>query len=64
MGLPWWLSCEESTCQCKRHRFDSLMQEDSTCCRATMSLCSRAQEPQLLKPTRPRARAPQEKPPQ
>ena len=21
-GLPWWLSGKESTCQCKRHRFD------------------------------------------
>ena len=21
-GLPWWLSGEESTCQCRRHRFD------------------------------------------
>ena len=21
-GLPWWLSGKESTCQCKRHRFN------------------------------------------
>ena len=21
-GLPWWLSGEESTCQCRRYRFD------------------------------------------
>ena len=21
--LPWWLSGEDSTCQCRRHRFDS-----------------------------------------
>ena len=21
-GLPWWLSNKESTCQCRRHRFD------------------------------------------
>ena len=21
-GLPWWLSGKESTCQCRRHRFD------------------------------------------
>ena len=21
-GLPWWLSSKESTCQCRRHRFD------------------------------------------
>ena len=22
MGLPWWLSGKESSCQCGRHRFD------------------------------------------
>ena len=22
LGLPWWLSGEESACQCKRHKFD------------------------------------------
>ena len=37
------------------------MKQLSPCAR-TMSLCSRAQELQLLKPTHPRARAPQEKP--
>ena len=21
-GLPWWLSGNESACQCRRHRFD------------------------------------------
>jgi len=21
-GLPWWISGRESTCQCRRHRFD------------------------------------------
>ena len=21
-GLPWWLSCKESVCQCRRHQFD------------------------------------------
>ena len=26
MGLPWWLSSKESTCQCRRH--GSLGQED------------------------------------
>ena len=38
----------------------SLIREDPTCFRATkaVSLCSRAQEPQLLKPMHPRARAP------
>ena len=45
------------------------MWEDPTCGEAVkpqlLSLCSRAQEPQLLKPTQPRAYARrQEKPPQ
>ena len=22
LGHPWWLSAEDSTCQCRRHRFD------------------------------------------
>ena len=22
LGLPWWFSGRESTCQCRRHRFD------------------------------------------
>ena len=22
LGLPWWLSSKESTCQCRRHRLD------------------------------------------
>ncbi|KAM7231060.1 hypothetical protein CapIbe_017505 [Capra ibex] len=26
--LPWWLSGKESACQCRRHRFNSLGQED------------------------------------
>ena len=45
----------------------SLTRRDPTCLRATVavSLCSSAQEPQLLKPMHPGARAPQqEKPPQ
>ena len=29
-GLPWWLSGKESACQCGRHRFDPLSQEDPT----------------------------------
>ena len=24
-GLPWWISGRESTCQCRRHRFDPLV---------------------------------------
>ena len=31
MGLPWWLSGKESVYQCRRHRFESLDQEDPTC---------------------------------
>ena len=27
-GFLWWLSGKESTCQCRRHRFNSLAQED------------------------------------
>ena len=26
MGLPWWLSGKESTCQCRRHRFNPCVQ--------------------------------------
>ena len=22
MEFPWWLSCTESACHCRRHRFD------------------------------------------
>ena len=35
MGLPWWLSSKESAYQCRRHRFESLDQEDPTCLGAT-----------------------------
>ena len=38
LELPWWLSSEESTCQCKR-QFPSLVQEKSTCHRATKPVC-------------------------
>ena len=37
LELPWWLSGEESTCQCKR-QFPSLIQEEYTCHRATKPL--------------------------
>ena len=57
-GLPWWLSGEESACPCRTHRFiQSLIQEDPTCHKTTarmpqlLSLCSRAQDPQLLSPS-------------
>ena len=29
LGLPWWLSGKESTCQCRRCRFRSLGWEDA-----------------------------------
>ena len=39
LGLPWCLSGKESFCQCRRHRVQSLIWEDSTCCRATKPMC-------------------------
>ena len=30
-GLPWWLSGWDSTCQCRGHKFSSLIREESTC---------------------------------
>ena len=43
LGLPWWCSSKESACYCREHWFlllqvQSLVQEDPTCCRATMPL--------------------------
>ena len=35
VGLPWWLSCKESACQCRR----SLIWEDPMCCGKTTSMC-------------------------
>ena len=34
-GLPSWFGGKESACQCRRHRFNPLVQEDPTYCRAT-----------------------------
>ena len=57
--LPWWLSGKESACQCKRHEFspwsgripDAVdVDQLSLCVLQLLSLCSRAQEPQLLSP--------------
>ena len=69
--LPWWLSGKESTCQCRRHRFKPRSgkiphaSEQLSPCTTVLSLCSRAREPQLLKPVCPRACAlQQEMPPQ
>ena len=30
LGCPWWLSGKESTCQCRRHRFNPCSLEDPT----------------------------------
>ena len=64
-GLPWWLSYLPM----QEPWVWALIWKDPTCHRAAKpichSLCSRAQEPQLLEPTHPRAWAlQQEKPPQ
>ena len=55
-GLPRWLSCRESTCQCRRHQFNPwsgripLTTEQLSPRAATTELCSRDHKPQLLKP--------------
>ena len=58
-GLPWWLSGIESACPCRRHKFDSWSEKiphdmEQHCALHLLSLCFRAQEPQLLKPMHPR----------
>ena len=65
--LPWQLNGKESTCQCRRHDFDPWSKkithavwEQLSPCTTILSLCSRVQEPQLLKPLCPRAHAPQQ----
>ena len=46
--LPWWLSSEESTCQCRRHRFDlwsgkipHAVKQPSSCAITTEPILSR-----------------------
>ena len=69
VGLPWWLSSKELACQCRRHGFDPwsgkiLCAVGKLSPRATnYSLCSRAQELQLLKSAHRRACAPQQEKP-
>ena len=46
-GLPWWLSGRESTCQCRRHRFDPWSRKSPHAVEQ-LSTCPRAWEPQLL----------------
>ena len=57
-GLPWWFSGEESDCQCRTDRLDPwsrkiphALKQLSPC--TTISLCSRAWEPQVLSPCAP-----------
>ena len=56
MELPWWLSGEESTCQCRKHAFNSWSRkllhavEQQTPKLHNCRLCSRAWELQLLSP--------------
>ena len=49
MGLPWWLSDQESTCQCRRHRFDPWLAKISHAMEQLI-LCSTVTEPVLLNP--------------
>ena len=61
--LSWWLSGKESACQSRRCGFDPWSRKISHALEQ-LSLCSRAQEPQLLKATCPRACAVQQEKPQ
>ena len=55
-GLPRLLSGKESSCQCRRHKLDPWSRkiphavEQHSSWPQLLSLCSRAREPQLLKP--------------
>ena len=60
-GLPWWLSSKETTCQCRRHRFDSwsrkipyAMEQLSPCATTTEPVrCNNWNcAPKSLRPTR------------
>ena len=35
LGLPWWLSGEESACHCRKHRINPWSRKIPTCGRAT-----------------------------
>ena len=35
LGLPWWLSGEESACHCRKHRIDPWSRKIPTCGSAT-----------------------------
>ena len=57
-GLLWWLSGKESTCQCRRHRFNPWSRKTPHCCGAAKTVyhncwaCARTQESQLLEEPR------------
>ena len=73
-GLPWWLSGKESACQCRRHKFNPWSRKISHAPGAAKSVCHkfwactlepgsrnyRAHVLQPLKPSHPRACAPQQ----
>ena len=55
LGLSWWFSDKEYTCQCRRHGFDPRTgkiphDEEQLSAPQLLSLCPRAQEVQLLSP--------------
>ena len=43
-GFPWWLSGQESACQCRRHGFDSLPEKIPHAVEQ-LSLCATTIEP-------------------
>jgi len=46
LGLPWWLSGGESTCQCRRHPFNSWSAKIPHAAEK-LSLCAATPEPVL-----------------
>ena len=58
LGLPWWLSGKEFTCQCRRHGFDPWSGKIPHAMKH-LGLCAMTTEACM-----PRAQAPQEKPQQ
>ena len=65
VGLPHWLSGKESTCQCRRHRFNSWPRKIPPATELQLlSLCSKVWELQLLMPEYSRACALQQEKPE
>ena len=76
LGLPWWLSGKEATCQSRRHRFDhwwrkiSYAVEQLSLCTTTIELVLSSPRAETLSPQAavtedhaPRARAPKQENP-